>query len=433
MCSARYAFFRDPTGQPCRKDEGKHAPENLLRVMGECSILQGDGNIAWQNLPFDTDLIDSSIAIIAPSDEELNEQDSSRIVWNALRDANRKCIGKPIKPSELLKACDNHASAFFRLPKKSYHLIASLSLGTLPSKRIKVRNSTIHQLTRRAERYQLPKVLDSPYHRDPFDDHLKSTRYRWVRVDTAARSVDEALNNALDDLNLARSLWSFCATRGIRTLWFASKRRPIGVIHTGPLYTLHHTDGSAANDDFYYFDPDYSKDLELFDDRGQWQRIERDRVWATRRLRQLPFGNDLRLLFLRYVAALDEIHEDVACLRLWSILEKITDTVGAQYDVTIKRASWIYAEKDRPLIKETLEAFRQNRNRFVHSGITGQRRRNMASLIKQIIEPHLIRLLKNSVKLKSLKEYGEFLSYPTDVNKLRQMRQWSSLILNRPK
>ena len=40
-------------------------------------------------------------------------------------------------------------------------------------------------------------------------------------------------------------------------------------------------------------------------------------------------------------------------------------------------------------------------------------------MLKAFVEPHLLRLIRNDLKVTSLKEYGEFLALPTDVNTLR--------------
>jgi len=47
------------------------------------------------------------------------------------------------------------------------------------------------------------------------------------------------------------------------------------------------------------------------------------------------------------------------------------------------------------------------------------------------VDPHLVRLISNPFKLKTIEEYGEFLSLPTDVvtleqrqRKLKQALRW---------
>jgi hypothetical protein len=206
----------------------------------------------------------------------------------------------------------------------------------------------------------------------------------------------------------------------------SGRRAPIGVIHTGPVHTLHNSDGSAAKDEYYWFDPDYTTDHELFKQHDRWPELEKDRRWAIRRISKLPYRKELEEVLIRYIVALDQPNPNVAFLQLWGILERITNTVGGQYDETIKRACWVYVRKERPLMKEILESLRHHRNRYVHSGNAGHETEQITFRIKSFVDPHLARLLNNRFKVQSLQEYGDFLAYPTDLKALERMRSWSS-------
>ena len=240
----------------------------------------------------------------------------------------------------------------------------------------------------------------------------------------------EGVGNALDGLNLLRALWSLEATFGRWSMRLGSgPRKPIGVIHTGPVYTLHNPDGSAVNEDIYWFDPDYTRDQDLFRDDGKWKKLEGDRRWATRKLATLPYREDLEELLLRYIAALDQPNPNVAFLQLWGILEKLTNTIGAKYDETIERTCWVFGKSLRGVMKETLESLRHHRNRYVHAGTAGHESEEITYRIKSFVDPHLARLLNNVFRVKSLQEYGEFLGYPTNIETLEKMRNWSTRAL----
>lgn len=424
-----HVFFRDSTGQAYLRNDGKHTPTNLLSTMGKLSFLDGD-HVAWKIWPHQYDALFSSFITLDRDRDELNVYDSKEIIWKALGDVAKTAPGKPLDATAVLKAGNHHAAAFFRQPFTNYSLVTSLSVNSLPAKRITVRGSVITSLSTRGKRYPLPKVLESESHRHRFAEHLNSSSYQLIRVCTKGRSIFEGVRRALDDLNLLRALWSLVATLGRWTTRFAGRpRRPIGVIHTGPVYTLHNMDGSAANDDYYWFDPDYTADLELFMQDHRWPQIERDRRWALKQMSRLPYGKELEELFARYVAALDQPNPNVAFLQLWSILEKLTDTVGAQYDKTIERSCWVYSKRDRPVMKETLDALRHHRNRYVHSGSAGQETEEITNLIKSFVDPHLVRLLNNNFKVHNFREYGEFLSYPTDIKTLERRLAWTSQAL----
>lgn len=110
----------------------------------------------------------------------------------------------------------------------------------------------------------------------------------------------------------------------------------------------------------------------------------------------------------------------IAFLQMWSILEKITNTIGGKYDETINRAIWPFLKQDRLIAKDMLESLRCCRNQYVHSGKVGQESDQIAYTIKSFVDPHLLKLISNPFNVQSFEEYGEFLALPTDATVLRQ-------------
>src|SRR5207249_1972975 len=85
-----------------------------------------------------------------------------------------------------------------------------------------------------------------------------------------------------------------------------------------------------------------------------------------------------------------------------------------------RRAVWPYSKDQRPTAKETLEALRHRRNLYVHSGRGSEEPDQVAYLIKSIVDPHLVKLIQNEFGVGSLKEYGDFLALPTDLDTLEE-------------
>ncbi len=166
--------------------------------------------------------------------------------------------------------------------------------------------------------------------------------------------------------------------------------------------------------------PSYFRDKTLFQPRNGWEPLEKFRQRATRLLKQHPFRSDVERLLMRYAEALDQPNFDVALLQMWSILEKVTDTIGANYDETIRRAIWL--ARERKLAKEKLEFIRMRRNLYVHSARSSGEGEQAAYLIKSIVDQHLAGLIFNRVGVKSLSEYGKFLTLPTNLDVLKVRR-----------
>src|SRR5262249_49148174 len=191
-------------------------------------------------------------------------------------------------------------------------------------------------------------------------------------------------------------------------------------VHLGPVHTLHLLDGAPATEEMYWYDPQFSQEQKLFKNDSRWVKIEKNRRKAMPRLVTLPYRRDIVSLILRYVEALDQVNPDIGLLEMWSLLERMTDTIGANYDETIKRATWIYVDQERGLVKEMLESLRNYRNQYVHAARGSEDADQTAHLVKSFVDPHLMRLIFNAFKVKSVDEYGEALSLPTDVAVLEQ-------------
>jgi hypothetical protein len=180
-------------------------------------------------------------------------------------------------------------------------------------------------------------------------------------------------------------------------------------------------DGKPINE-FYWFFPDYIKDRPLFKGEEKWPVIEKARKSAVKRLAKLSYRADMESILVRYAGSLDHQNPDLAFLEMWSILEKLTGTIGGNYDETIDRGIWLYKSSDRPIIKDNLRSLRLRRNQFVHSGKSATDSDQVAFLIKDIIDPHLVTLLFNHLKVQSLEDYAGMLSLPSDQSVLESKK-----------
>ncbi len=423
MGKRNYAYFRDPSGRAAGREDVRHAPTLLLQGLGEQSFLNNEGGVSWHAGFADTlhhKAMTSSIVLQDQDGVELSGYDSERLVWRALVDVAKVAPGKPILPATMLDALDKVVGAFVRQVPNPYILVTSISVDKLPKQQITVQSHKIAALELRGPSFPLPKVLTETWRKFYFADHLSRSKYQTVSVSTSGRTHFEAAHRALNAVSLLRAAWSLPATRGTLSFSFVPGRRPIGVIHGGPVHTLHNPDGTLYDaEDGYWYEPDYREDQDVFRGAAKWPALEKFRGLAFRTIRTQPYGRDLADLLIRYVSALDQANPNVAFLQMWSILEKITDTVGSNYDETIARAKKVFVEKDRPLVKELLGALRHNRNRMVHAGL-GHEDAHIVYLLKRFVDPHLLRLVRNDYRVSSLKEYAEYLTLPTDDAELKK-------------
>lgn len=421
----RYVFWRDSTGRPDKRPGDHHAPRALLAEIGKGASVTDEGSVQWQGmwwLRFDH-AIKAAFVVVAPDGDELNSHDA----WLILRSSVVKCIraikgNKPVVPSEVLERANEAAAAFFRRKPAPYMLVSSLSVATMPAKRIKSRDCEVAWLRKPDLRYPLPRELQVRWDRSPIGEHVEKTKYKTIRVKTTGRSIHEATGNALDALHLLRGYWNLFATLGSWSRSLGSRlHKPMGVVHAGPVHTLHHPDGRLVDGAEYWYEPDFSGDFDLFKPKKGWDMIEKNRRWAMARVRRLSYRHELEQLLVRYAMALDQSNPDIAFLNMWSILEHVTDTIGASYDKTIKRTLWPY--NDRDIGKELLESLRFRRNRFVHSSKSDGDNDQVAYLMKSFVDQHLLHLIRNDFNVASLKDYAQHLELPTSIDSLDTQRR----------
>ncbi len=422
--STRYVFWRTPEGKPYRGTDGKHAPVELLAETGRISRVSPDGKVSWVGFAFQrlTLALKLSSVVICPQGEELNEFDAWGILKDALADVIKSLGGnQPLKTTEVLKVADSKAAAHFRKREAPYILVSSLSVESLPFSRAQIAGCRIEALSSRGK-YAYPDTAKSTGI-PAIAGHIKSSQYQLVRVQTSGRTALEAVDKAFRALNLLRGLLSLFATYGSWAITFGRIRQePLGVIHTGPVHTLHHPDGELVGD-FYWYERVLREDGKLFKPSGGWGEIEKQRRRAMNQLSRLRFRKDIEELIIRYATALDQTDHDVGFLQMWSILEKLTHTTGANYDETLKRTLWIFS--DRPVAKDFLECVRLRRNLLVHAARSSEEPDQASYLIKTFIDPHLVHLMSNIFGVESIEEYGQHLSLPTDLNTLRRNRRWA--------
>ena len=422
----RCAYYRAPDGRPHRETDSKYAPVHLLAEIGKASSVNAAGTVSWSGFaPLEHDApLRSAIVVLSPDGRELNDTDTSRFLNKALSALARDSPGKPILPQPLIQKIDRLAAEFYRLPPQPRLLVTSLSISSLPAKRMAVDNCVVAALKARGRRYPFPDAVPHGLRPGPMGRYPNQFRYAHVRVSVSGRSDPDAAFRALDIVNLVRALWSLAGTYRSRSYSFGdSTHRPLSPILGGPVHTLHLPTGVPVPGGAYWYDPDYPDLPVATIDSKRWLRMEAYRKNALRSLRKLPYREDALRLLLRYVTALDEVKPEAAFLGLWSLLERLTNTVGANYDETIRRGAWVFDDDYRPIATDTLTCLRGLRNRYVHSGGAENYGGQVVYAIKEFVDLHLARVIANPFEFSTLEEHAALLSMPTTLEGLSARRR----------
>ena len=421
--SKRYVFWRKPDGGLDCDQNGKYAPKMIFAEYGKEASINANGGIKHSGfliLKLEAAL-KLSVVILTPEDDELNETDAWNILRSSLVASVKKCGGgQPLEEKEVITTADKLAAEFFRKELVLYTAVSSLSLKSFPAQSVQIGGCRISLLSS-LKRYPPPNCLQS-YR--PLATYRESSKYKFVKISTSGRSVYEAMDHGLRSLHLLRGLWSLFATyRSWSMSSGGSRKKLIGVIHSGPVHTLHNQDGKPAVD-MFWGESGWTEDRDLFDpEKDKWEIVDKNRRYAMRQLRKSKsvFQREMERLIVRYAIALDQTDHDVTFLQMWSVLEKITDTIG-RYDETVKRAVWPFT-KGRQLEKEILNCMRSRRNLYVHAAEGKGEPDQAAYLIKEFVDIHLVRLIQNSFDAASIQEYARHLMLSSDLKILKRERK----------
>ncbi len=247
--------------------------------------------------------------------------------------------------------------------------------------------------------------------------------YAAVSVSVVARSTSEAAEKALNRLDFVRGVWNLWNNIRRRIRVSAGKRSPVNSILLAPIHTLHHRDGTLATN-AWWWEPQYQGPIKLYNEPKKNKSMFLYMVDFRRHLKKSNYAPDLIHAVVRYVRALDVRDWDNSFLRLWGVLEFLTGTLFDSYKVTIRRASYIYS--DREYAHEVLSHLRDFRNKSIHAGSESNDIEALMYQVKRYVEDLLIFHVGSKGRFSSIADAAEFLDSPGDKGlidrKIRKLR-----------
>jgi len=394
----------------------KYNPKEVADRIDKAKSLDKDGKVSFKGFEhYDYTVVLNSMVTL---NETIPEIEKNRIVKQATFKAAAR--GK-IDSRNLLAEINKLESDYLKRPEKEFKLVTSISIDRFfKIKAKKINNCTINFKSSLSAPYLKAISEISAIASQSITGDIP-TNYKKVIITLNARSDAEAANKALDSIDLLRGIWNFYENRkhGIRISF--GKRKPVNKFILGPFHTLHEPDGKLATKTWWY-DPEYAYQIDPFNPSKDLEKIYKFENTIRKLLDKGKYRKEIVSAILRYTRALDLTNWEDSFLRLWSVLEHLTDTgSNDSYKITIRRAAFIYGGDEYS--RQILTHLRDYRNRAVHVGAETIEIQAYMYQLKRFVESLLEFHLGNKFGFNSLREISTVLDLPCDRDELCKRRE----------
>jgi len=404
----------------CADWKKDYAPDPVLAKIGKTARVHENGKTSYitSSSVFGMEDLKHVLASGLVLSAKIPSSLHADIVGDGINDALCKAKGKLTREG-VMQAVREVEGRYLRLPKENYVLATSISLKCpLPYCRLRRDKRCIiftPSLPKSFDQSSLRVRVSTLFHREVLPND-----YYMVRTGCTGRNFQEAAVDALDTLALFRGIWNFWLTRGRASRSLCGDPDQVAEISLDPIRTLHMPNGKLATDTIWY-DSHYRKPVKCKKITSKaWLELREVDSWTRKRMSRSKDGGDfLTQAFIRYAVALDEPSMDHTFLRLWSLLEFLTQTTKeTRSKTTIRRAAFLCSEREYA-IKE-LEHFRDMRNRAVHEDDLTRSSDIPVYQLKSYVDRLLLFLLVRCNMRETKAEMAEFLDSPCSLDALEK-------------
>jgi len=385
-------------------------PQPLIDRLNKSRTINKDGNVQFGG--FDIFITLAHIDSMLELSIDLPDYEKRGLVEKAIFKAGKKNITK----NSLLKEVNLIERQYHAAEDKTHYLVTSISINY---RRRKLTNRRVGGLYLSFP-MKLPKAfVKARKHCDFFQYSVEKIDYPrdylLAKVRIKAKSTHQAVRDAIIGLNLYRSYLNFSNNlHHPYSFSIGAKRKPINQILLGPIHTLHNENGQLATEDFWT-EEDYRGPCKTFDPIivGEYEKkikLAHDFIGKSKKL---SYRESFEEALLRYNDALDGYDWNNAFIKLWSVLELLTNTLNEPYKTTIRRVAFFY--EDYEIVRQSLEILKEYRNSVIHKGIAAGDIQVFIYELKRYVEQLLLFLLNSNFNLSSFEEVAEFCDQPRDT------------------
>lgn len=143
---------------------------------------------------------------------------------------------------------------------------------------------------------------------------------------------------------------------------------------------------------------------------------------ARKLLKKSKFKNHIETALRKYAQVLDIRDLESSYLRLWGLLEYLTNTnENESHKDTVKRTSFFFQERE--YAKQVLNHLRDHRNRSVHTSGSNQNIETLLYQLKNFVEVVFEFQITNRFNFSSREEFTQFMNLPEDVSELKRRKE----------
>lgn len=290
--------------------------------------------------------------------------------------------------------------------------------GTMPFKKIKIVDGSVDFSRGRKFRDISPEHLRNPL----FYGDLPRN-FRPVVVSIKTRTIKEAVDYAIEKIDIIRAIWNIHLNYAQRTTF--GRPQPINRITLGPVFSVHLPNGRFTENGVWQNNAFVPPSNPITLDQYQDVLKKRTRLFLNV-IRNKPIGRKIQDALIKYTRALDHINFDNSLVEMWSIIESLACAErNTSHRQIVDRAAAIYRDKHEARI--ILEHLRARRNEIVHRNTGFKDAENTVYQAKMIVEDFIFfYVIFASKYLENEKEIIQFLQLPRDKKLLRSGLRFGS-------
>ncbi len=399
----------------CAKWLPGYNPEHLAVRLEESKSLGHDGRVSFEGFGF-TEYIVVLNSMVSLNDT-IPEYEKDNIIQQAAFSLARK---EKITYSGLLKEITKFENEYLAQNPKKFVLVSTLSINKFCKlKRIQINGVTI-TFHSSLQKYFAREIEDKIKKHASYTIIGKYPQdYIFLKTSVRAKSYSQASNIAIDSIDIIRGIWNLYCNRGkFSRTTLSGRRYPVNNICFGPLHTVHFPNGKLATKSWFY-ETGYMGPLRTFNINNKIENLYSFQDNVRRLLKRNKLKNYLENALRRYAQALDISDWESSYLRLWSLLEYLTNTnKNESHKDTVKRASFFFQERDYAI--QVLNHLREHRNRAVHTGESNQHIETLLYQLKSFVEAILEFQIANKYNFSNRDELSQFMNLPADAKVLKR-------------